>query len=253
MDSAKSPLPEISETEICQLNAKVPKWIRHQIRAILKARRKFDRIKPDLHDIAREAYEQYIERTDPFTGHPKPTPAPTGKLADVVGVIVPPYLPLFHNTVDCSQLPDDNAFIRASNESRLMVLLTGVANTCIHANWAIEWYTGHAAAECLGLGWLQFVHADDRKATLTNWLEHSERHQTFCVGYRLLRSDGQYGWVANFAQPRYRPDGGFAGFVGTIYQVASPGTNLVMMPEDGGWKILQARVIPVEGTHSAPD
>jgi hypothetical protein len=36
----------------------------------------------------------------------------------------------------------------------------------------------------------------------------------------MLRADGFFGHVVDHAAPRYRPDGTFAGFIGTIHELA---------------------------------
>ncbi len=67
-----------------------------------------------------------------------------------------------------------------------------------HGDWdwvGPQWgaYTGQDAGTSLGRGWLQFVHPDDRPATMRAW-ESAGILGALEVEHRLRRSDGAYRW-----------------------------------------------------------
>jgi two-component system cell cycle sensor histidine kinase/response regulator CckA len=55
-------------------------------------------------------------------------------------------------------------------------------------------YTGVAASELFGSGWLQLVHPDDRDRARTVWENALASGDLYSVEYRLRRSDGVYRW-----------------------------------------------------------
>ena len=55
-------------------------------------------------------------------------------------------------------------------------------------------YTGIPEAEQLGMGWLRFIHPDDRERTLATWRAAVEDRGIYDLEYRLRRFDGVYRW-----------------------------------------------------------
>ena len=62
-------------------------------------------------------------------------------------------------------------------------------------------YTGQSEEETLGLGWLDAVHPDDRRATLAAWHEASESGRPLLVEHRLRQADGAWRWFETQAMP----------------------------------------------------
>ena len=55
-----------------------------------------------------------------------------------------------------------------------------------------EAFTGQSHAECLGLGWIDAIHPDDRDAVLGHWQAGVQGRSLVEMAYRLRRRDGEY-------------------------------------------------------------
>jgi PAS domain S-box-containing protein len=100
-----------------------------------------------------------------------------------------------------------------------MIWLTDSDGQCIYLNQQWHDYTGQAAGEGLGLGWLGMVHPDDVAATHTTFLAASAQRAPFNVLYRQRRQDGRYRWVVDTGAPRFSRNGEFDGFLGTVFDI----------------------------------
>lgn len=80
-------------------------------------------------------------------------------------------------------------------------------------------FTGRSMEQETGHGWVEGVHPDDRDRCLAVYLEAFDRRQPFELEYRLRRHDGAYRWTMVGAVPRFEPDGGFAGFIGSCVDI----------------------------------
>jgi PAS domain S-box-containing protein len=104
----------------------------------------------------------------------------------------------------------------AEGEQRLRTLTEGIPQLVWrsgdegHWTWSSpQWqaFTGQSLEACLGLGWLEAVHPDDREATMRAW-EEARPHGMLDVEYRVGRAaDGQYLWHHTRSLP-VRDEGG---------------------------------------------
>jgi PAS domain S-box-containing protein len=62
-------------------------------------------------------------------------------------------------------------------------------------------YTGAEPGSAVGLGWLEYMHADDRESSLERWLRCVESGEEYESEYRLRAADGQYRWFRARAVP----------------------------------------------------
>jgi len=81
-------------------------------------------------------------------------------------------------------------------------------------------FTGRSLEEELGDGWTEGVHPDDYRRCLNTHVSAFDARQEFTMEYRLRRFDGQYGWILNIGVPRFTPDGGFAGYIGSCVDIS---------------------------------
>jgi PAS domain S-box-containing protein len=100
-----------------------------------------------------------------------------------------------------------------------MIWLTDTAGQCIYLNQQWYDYTGQAAGEGLGLGWLDMVHPHDVAAAHNTFLDASAQRAPFSVLYRQRRQDGRYRWVLDTGAPRFSRAGEFDGFLGTVFDI----------------------------------
>ncbi len=80
-------------------------------------------------------------------------------------------------------------------------------------------FTGRALTPELGRHWVDDVHEDDRKRVVADRKRSFSERQSFEMTYRLRRRDGEYRWMVDMGRPFFDPDGAFAGFIGTCYDV----------------------------------
>jgi len=80
-------------------------------------------------------------------------------------------------------------------------------------------YTGAALDSAVGLGWLEYMHADDRERSLQQWLRCVETGQPYESEYRLRRADGAYRWFRARAVPLREPNGNISKWYGTCSDI----------------------------------
>ncbi|QKZ11793.1 CheR family methyltransferase [Spirosoma sp. KUDC1026] len=75
-------------------------------------------------------------------------------------------------------------------------------------------YTGRTQEEEIERGWAQDIHPDDRDNYLAVYKQKFAIRESFSAEYRLLRHDGEYRWMLEYAEPTFFPNGDFSGYVG---------------------------------------
>jgi len=80
-------------------------------------------------------------------------------------------------------------------------------------------FTGLSLEASSGAGWASLVHPDDRSRVLETWIQAFEKAEGFSSDFRLLRSDGEYRWLASRAAPRFDAGGRFAGLIGSCIDI----------------------------------
>jgi PAS domain S-box-containing protein len=80
-------------------------------------------------------------------------------------------------------------------------------------------YTGAPPDSAVGLGWLEYMHADDREGSLEHWLNCVQSGETYESEYRLRGADGQYRWFRARAVPLRDPQGAILKWYGTCSDI----------------------------------
>lgn len=80
-------------------------------------------------------------------------------------------------------------------------------------------YTGVQLDEHLGRDWTASIFPGDLEECLKTYEESHEKREPFAIEYRLRRHDGIYRWMLDKGVPRSRPDGSFAGYVGSCVDI----------------------------------
>ena len=101
----------------------------------------------------------------------------------------------------------------------VMIWMSGLDKGCTDVNRAWLDFTGRTLEQELGGGWAESIHPDDWPASLDTYNRAFDRHDSFRMEYRLRRADGEYRWVLDNGVPRYKPDGSFAGYIGSAIDV----------------------------------
>jgi PAS domain S-box-containing protein len=80
-------------------------------------------------------------------------------------------------------------------------------------------YTGAAPGSAVGLGWIEYMHADDRERSLAHWLHCAQSGQDYESEYRLRGADGLYRWFRARAVPLRDPQGVILKWYGTCSDI----------------------------------
>jgi diguanylate cyclase (GGDEF)-like protein/PAS domain S-box-containing protein len=90
---------------------------------------------------------------------------------------------------------------------------------CSFVNQAWEDYTGRShEAEC-GMRWMDAIHPGDRTRVNREWDEALGLRRPLETQYRLLRADGEYGWLHHSAVPVYDEGGRLQGYLGVCTDI----------------------------------
>ena len=80
-------------------------------------------------------------------------------------------------------------------------------------------FTGRSIEEELGNGWAEGIHDEDLKRCLETYSLAFDQRQSFAMEYRIRRNDGEYRWILDTGVPRFKADGGFAGYIGSCLDI----------------------------------
>ena len=133
---------------------------------------------------------------------------------------------LFTDLVDISQFTDDQSIYNAMDLHPLKTWATGADAQCHHVNPQLVSYSGRTIAEFRSGCWQELIHPEDRSRVVETYLRAFYAQQSFQNTYRMLRADGRYGLVWDCAVTRYWPDQRFVGHIGTLHEIAAPGSFL---------------------------
>ncbi|BAU66545.1 PAS/PAC Sensor Hybrid Histidine Kinase [Stanieria sp. NIES-3757] len=106
------------------------------------------------------------------------------------------------------------------NSFPMLVWVSGSDGHSTFFNQAWLQFTGRTMAEELAHGWSKGVHPDDRQLYLNTYQTAFNHRQPFQLEYRLKRADDEYRWMLDYGAPRFRPDGSFAGFIGSCLDIS---------------------------------
>ena len=80
-------------------------------------------------------------------------------------------------------------------------------------------YTGAAAGSAIGLGWMEYLHRDDKERSLAHWMRCVESGEGYESEYRLRGADGQYRWFRARAVPLRDREGRIIKWYGTCSDI----------------------------------
>jgi len=80
-------------------------------------------------------------------------------------------------------------------------------------------YTGAPPGSAVGMGWLEYMHADDRERSLARWMHCAQSGKDYESEYRLLGADGRYRWFRARAVPLREPNGEILKWYGTCSDI----------------------------------
>jgi PAS domain S-box-containing protein len=80
-------------------------------------------------------------------------------------------------------------------------------------------YTGAPPGAAIGLGWLEYVHPEDKEQSLARWMHSVQTGQTYEAEYRLRGVDSQYRWFRARAVPLRDSHGAILKWYGTCSDI----------------------------------
>ena len=80
-------------------------------------------------------------------------------------------------------------------------------------------YTGAPPGAAVGFGWLDYLHPDDKEASLGQWMRCVESGEEYESEYRLRRADSQYRWFRARAVPLRNQQGTIVKWYGTCSDI----------------------------------
>jgi len=80
-------------------------------------------------------------------------------------------------------------------------------------------YTGAPPGAAVGFGWLDYLHPDDKEASLGQWMRCVESGEEYESEYRLRRADSQYRWFRARAVPLRNQQGTIVKWYGTCCDI----------------------------------
>ena len=113
----------------------------------------------------------------------------------------------------------EKRFQLVANAAPVMIWMAGPDKLCHYFNEPWLAFTGRTIEAELGNGWAQGVHPEDLDQCLGLYTTAFDRRESFEMEYRLRRHDGEYRWILDLGVPRFNPDGSFAGYIGSCYDV----------------------------------
>lgn len=81
----------------------------------------------------------------------------------------------------------------------------------LNRNWSE--FTGRPKEEGLVLGWVNFIHPEDRDKYSMLRTKAIKEKQSFNIQYRMLHKSGKYRWIQDIGSPFYEVDGSFDGYI----------------------------------------
>jgi len=149
--------------------------------------------------------------------------------------------------IDITESRRAEAALQASEE-RFQALVKGFAQAVWEADAdgvvrtdSPSWrrLTGQSASECLGYGWLNAIHPDDRHFILRHWHEATAQESLVNAEYRIRMADGGWRWTNVRAAPLRNPDGSVARWIGMNIDVdARRQAEAALRESEGRFRVL---------------
>ena len=119
------------------------------------------------------------------------------------------------------ELRRTNVLLRTMTESVPQLLWTSDADG--RREWVSDRFAEFVGAEvkdCLGDGWVRFVHPEDREIALAKLQTHRQLRKVCTTELRLLHRSGSYVWFLKQASPRYAADGRVSKWIGSFTDIS---------------------------------
>ena len=116
-------------------------------------------------------------------------------------------------------------FRTLADTAPVLIWMAGTDGLRTFFNHAWLEFTGRSVEREAGNGWTAGIHPDDHQRCLGIYLSNFQARRPFVTEYRLRRADGEYRWVLDNGVPRFDPQGGFTGFIGSCIDITERREN----------------------------
>jgi PAS domain S-box-containing protein len=106
-----------------------------------------------------------------------------------------------------------------ANSAPVMIRMSSA--DALSRDFNLPWltFTGRSLTDEQENGWMEGVHPNDVSACVQASRRAFEQRAPYRMEYRLRRFDGEYRWILDSGEPRFTPDGSFAGHIGSAIDV----------------------------------
>jgi PAS domain S-box-containing protein len=113
----------------------------------------------------------------------------------------------------------ETRFKTVADSAPVLIWMSGTDGLCNFFNKTWVNFTGRAAEQEMGNGWVEGVHPEDREECIRVYSAAFDARQPFALHYRLRRHDGQYRWLLDHGVPRFDAQRKFEGYIGSCIDV----------------------------------
>jgi PAS domain S-box-containing protein len=113
----------------------------------------------------------------------------------------------------------EERFRLMADTAPVMIWVAGPDSLCTFFNKPWLAFTGRSLEQEQGNGWTERVHPDDLPRCHDTYLSAFNVRRNFQMEYRLQRADGEYRWLLDTGVPRFTPNGDFAGYIGSCFDI----------------------------------
>jgi PAS domain S-box-containing protein len=113
----------------------------------------------------------------------------------------------------------ESRFRTLADSAPILMWVTRTDGRREFANKTYVDFLGAGFETALDFDWRKVLHPDDLARILQEQVAGEASRKLFTLEARFLRHDGEYRWVRSVSQPRWDPDGAFAGFIGVGFDI----------------------------------
>lgn len=113
----------------------------------------------------------------------------------------------------------EERFRNMADTAPVMIWVSGPDKLCTFFNKGWLTFTGRTLEQELGNGWASGVHPHDLDRCIAVYSSSFDSRRNFQMEYRLRRADGTYRWILDSGVPRFAPNEGFAGYIGSCIDI----------------------------------
>ncbi len=113
----------------------------------------------------------------------------------------------------------EERFRNLADTAPVMIWMTDENSLCTYVNKPCLDFVGQPMTAMAGFSWQQFIHPDDLDYCLHTIRKAKSRLEQYTQEFRLRHYDGSYRWVIEVGLPRFTPNGDYAGYIGSCFDI----------------------------------